>query len=147
MPLHFSILAPGLGSDPTHVLRLSRSLGFAGVLFPLRSPLIDLTELSLTGRREFRHFLAADGQTLVALDIAAGPKGLLPGADNPHARIEPRNGILDAPPHRSVTVASSAGYITRSIRISTHECPASTCPYCSTIRLIRSSFCAGLTSA
>src|SRR5205823_7187929 len=58
-----------------------RRLGFAGLAFPAVSSSVDLTGLSATGRREFRHLLGSQDQQLAGVWADLGPKGFGPGAD------------------------------------------------------------------
>ncbi len=43
--------------------------------------MIDLNDLSVSGRRDFRHMLAANAQTLESLLVDVGVKGLMPDGD------------------------------------------------------------------
>ncbi len=70
-----------LGTDPRATVVAARQLGFSGVQFDSRTPALDLTALSGTGRREFLHLLSSQGQQLVALRTTVGPRGLGPDAD------------------------------------------------------------------
>src|SRR4051812_7695816 len=76
-----SVVAAALGDDPRQTPRTARSLGFAGLLFDAFGTAIDLTELSITGRREFLHVLSAADQQLAGLRVELEPKGFGPGAD------------------------------------------------------------------
>ena len=80
---HFpiSVLASAISDDPRAVARVARSLGFEGLQFPAQSAMLDLQKLSLSGRRDFCHILAANAQTLESLFVDAGAKGLMPGGD------------------------------------------------------------------
>lgn len=49
--------------------------------FAAIAPSLDLTSLSGSGRREFRHVLSSNDQQLVGLSVDLGAKGLGPGAD------------------------------------------------------------------
>jgi sugar phosphate isomerase/epimerase len=80
-PLRYSVTATALSTDPREAPTLARQLGFAGVLFEAFSPSLDITTLSSTGRREFRHLIASTGMELVGVRADLGPKGLWPGAD------------------------------------------------------------------
>jgi sugar phosphate isomerase/epimerase len=60
---------------------MARAAGFAGLQFDASSTALRLPELSLSGRREFRHLLSAQDQQLVGLRHDLGSKGLGPGAD------------------------------------------------------------------
>jgi sugar phosphate isomerase/epimerase len=79
--LKLAVVASALSTDPRTAPRLARVAGFAGLLFDARWGALDITELSLTGRREFRHMLSAQDQQLVGLRYDVGSKGLGPGAD------------------------------------------------------------------
>src|SRR4051794_8680428 len=79
--LTFAVTAAMLDADPRAAARTARSMGFSGLLFDAFGASIDLTELSLTGRREFRHVLSSADQQLAGLQVELGPKGFGPGAD------------------------------------------------------------------
>jgi len=76
-----AVSAAALTDDPRRAPLLSRRLGFAGLEFPAASSAVDVTELSATGRREFRQLFSAQDQQLVALAADLGPRGFAPGAD------------------------------------------------------------------
>jgi len=79
--LRLGIVAAALSDDPRAVPRLARVAGFDGVLYDAYSTTLSLPDLSITGRREFRRLLSAEGRDLVGLRADAGPKGFAPGAD------------------------------------------------------------------
>jgi sugar phosphate isomerase/epimerase len=79
--IKLSVTASSLGDDIRQAPRLSRTLGFAGILFDAISPALNLTEFSASARREFLNLLSAQDQRLVGLQIDLGNKGLAPGAD------------------------------------------------------------------
>src|SRR3954469_20703126 len=79
--MNISIMASALSADPREALSRSRALGFGGVVFDAVTRAIDLSDLSVTGRREFRHVVQSNGQTLVALRADIGQNGFSPGAD------------------------------------------------------------------
>lgn len=76
-----SVVASALSLDGHEAPRLSRQAGFNGLLFDAYSPSLNLPELSQSGRREFRHRVASEAQTLVGVQMNLGPKGFGPGAD------------------------------------------------------------------
>jgi sugar phosphate isomerase/epimerase len=76
-----AVVAGAVSSDPREAPTLARQMGFGGLLFDAFSSTLDLTSLSATGRREFRHVLATAGVKLVGLRADLGPKGLGLGAD------------------------------------------------------------------
>src|SRR2546421_9112241 len=76
-----AVSAAALTDDPRRAPQLSRRLGFGGLVFPAASSAVDVTELSATGRREFRQLFSSQDQQLVALAADLGPRGLSPGAD------------------------------------------------------------------
>src|SRR4051812_27021444 len=76
-----AVSASALTDDPRRAPQLSRRLGFAGLIFPAASSAVDVTELSATGRREFRQLFSSQDQQLVALAADLGPRGFAPGAD------------------------------------------------------------------
>lgn len=79
--MQISVTAPTFSSDPRDTARLSRDAGFTGLLFDAYSKALSLPDLSVTGRREFRHVLSAQEMLLVGLQGDLGAKGLGPGAD------------------------------------------------------------------
>jgi sugar phosphate isomerase/epimerase len=79
--IHLGVFASVLSADPRAAIRAARSNGFEGIQFQASSSGIDLTELSATGRREFRNTLSGQDQQLVGLRADLGPKGLAPGSD------------------------------------------------------------------
>src|SRR5947199_6519284 len=79
--ISFSILTPALSDDPHQAPRVARQLGFAGLQFDMFSASLNLPDLSASGRRDFKHLLAAQDQQLAALRLDIGPKGLAIGAD------------------------------------------------------------------
>ena len=70
-----------LSNDPREAAHLARGLGFTGLLFDAYSNALALPDLSLTGRREFRHVLSSNDLELVGLQGDLGAKGFGPGAD------------------------------------------------------------------
>lgn len=80
-PAQLGVLAAALSNDARAAARSAREANFAGVLFDAISPSLDLTELSTTGRREFRSAIASQDVQLIGLRADAGPKGFGSGAD------------------------------------------------------------------
>jgi sugar phosphate isomerase/epimerase len=76
-----AVSAAALTDNPRRAPQLARRLGFAGLVYPAASASLDLTELSATGRREFRQLFSSQDQQLVALAADLGPRGFAPGAD------------------------------------------------------------------
>src|SRR6476661_3294769 len=79
--LNFSVMASAISDDLRDAARRARSAGFAGLIFDAYSSRLNLVELSASGRRDFRHLLAAQNQQLAALSVDIGPKGIDLGAD------------------------------------------------------------------
>lgn len=79
--LRIGIIAAALTTDAREAPRLARVLGFDGLLFDAYGPALSLPDLSQSGRREFRHLLAAESRQLVGLRADLGPKGLTLGVD------------------------------------------------------------------
>ena len=79
--LKLAVVASAFSNDPRTAPAVARKAGFTGLLFDARGNALDVTELSGTGRREFRHLLGAQDQQLVGLRHDLGSKGLGPGAD------------------------------------------------------------------
>jgi sugar phosphate isomerase/epimerase len=76
-----SVTASTLSSDPREAIASARALGFGGVLLDAFSAGLDITSLSATGRREFRHLLSSSDQHLVGVRVDLGTRGFGPGAD------------------------------------------------------------------
>lgn len=79
--LKLAIPARILDEDLRVAAQRSRQLDVQGIEFAAYSPSHRLPDLSATGRREFRHLLAAQQRELAAVHVDCGPKGLGPGAD------------------------------------------------------------------
>src|SRR5687767_7005380 len=79
--IKFGVVPGTFGSDPRESAVRSRAAGFAGLQFDSRTSNLDLTDLSTSGRREFRRLLSSQDQQLIGLRSDLGPKGLGPGAD------------------------------------------------------------------
>jgi len=81
-PQHlYSVNASALSTDPREAAVLARRAGFGGLLFDAYSTALNITDLSATGRREFRHVLSAQDRQLVGFHVDLGVKGFGPGAD------------------------------------------------------------------
>jgi sugar phosphate isomerase/epimerase len=74
-------MANALGDDARQAMSIARTMGFSGIVFDAHSPSLDLTSLSITGRREFAHLLRSNAQTLAGIRADIGPKGFSKGAD------------------------------------------------------------------
>lgn len=81
MDLKFSTIASALSDDPREAPRISRRIGFAGLQYDAFSPRLRIPDLSLSGRRDFRHTLATHDQDLAGLRVDTGAKGLSSDAD------------------------------------------------------------------
>jgi sugar phosphate isomerase/epimerase len=68
-----------LSNDARDAADAARQAGFNGLQFDAVTASLDLTTLSITGRREFRHMLAQQDQVLCGLSASAG--SFLPGGD------------------------------------------------------------------
>ena len=79
--LQIGVVAEAFASDAREAVKSARASGFTGVQFQAFSPQLNLTELSQTGRREFRHILSSSDQQLTGLRVDVGPKGFGPGVD------------------------------------------------------------------
>ena len=77
----FAILAAALTDNPHEAPRLARGAGFAGLLFDAYSARFNIPDLTLSGRRDFRHMLAAQDEQLSGLRVDIGIKGISIGAD------------------------------------------------------------------
>ncbi len=80
-PLLYAVNASALSTSPRDAAMLARKLGFSGLLFDAYSSALTVTDLSVTGRREFRHILSAQDRQLVGFRVDLGVKGFGPGAD------------------------------------------------------------------
>ncbi len=60
---------------------MARRAGFGGILFDAFSPTLNVSDLSATGQREFRHLLSSQDCQLAGLRVDLGAKGFSPGAD------------------------------------------------------------------
>ncbi|MCC7349036.1 MAG: sugar phosphate isomerase/epimerase [Phycisphaerales bacterium] len=65
-------------------IRTASAAGFGGILLDAATAHLDLTTLSTTGIREFRHLLSAANVKLTALRAPLDPKGFSHGADIDH---------------------------------------------------------------
>ena len=81
MKTRFATLASIFGNDARVSVRLAREAQFDGLMFDAYSNALSIPELSQTGRREFRHTLAAHEIGLAGLQGDLGAQGLGPGAD------------------------------------------------------------------
>jgi sugar phosphate isomerase/epimerase len=77
----YAVNASTFSTDPREAAVLCRRAGFAGLLFDAFSSGLNVTDLSSTGRREFRHVLSAQDRQLVGFRVDLGIKGFGPGAD------------------------------------------------------------------
>ena len=75
------VVAATFSTNAREAARAARSAGFEGLQFDAFTAALDLTELSQTGRREFRHVLASSDQQLIGLRVDVGPKGFGLSAD------------------------------------------------------------------
>jgi hypothetical protein len=80
-PLSYAVNASALSTDPREATLRARQLGFAGLLFDAYGTGLTITDLSATGRRDFRHMLSAQDRQLVGFRVDLGVKGFGPGAD------------------------------------------------------------------
>ena len=81
MEVKLAIVAAALSDDPREVPGLARRLGFVGVQYDAFGVRLRIPDLSLSGRRDFRHMLATQDQELAGLRVDTGAKGLSSGAD------------------------------------------------------------------
>ncbi|HEX8524596.1 MAG TPA: TIM barrel protein [Tepidisphaeraceae bacterium] len=72
------VLASALSGDAREAAVFARQLSVGGILFDAYMRELNLTQLSQTGRREFRHVIASNNLELVGLRYDAGPEGLGP---------------------------------------------------------------------
>jgi|GEM_PF-924180 len=79
--LQLGVLASTLSPDIAESARLAREAGFSGLLFDAVSTGLDFTELSVTGRRDFRRVIGQQGQQIIGLSVSAGTDGMSRKAD------------------------------------------------------------------
>ncbi|MEA2708299.1 MAG: hypothetical protein QOF78_900 [Phycisphaerales bacterium] len=79
--LQLAAVATAFSPDPREAAAAARVNGFRGLQFDAFSAAMNLTDLSQTGRREFRHMLSGNDQQLVGVRVDVGNKGFGPGAD------------------------------------------------------------------
>jgi sugar phosphate isomerase/epimerase len=77
----FAVVASALGSDARQAPTLARKAGFSGLLFDAFSSELNVSDLSATGRREFRQVLSSQDRELVGFRADLGAKGFGPGGD------------------------------------------------------------------
>jgi sugar phosphate isomerase/epimerase len=81
LPYLYAVNASTFSTDPREAAIAARRAGFSGLLFDAYSASLNITDLSSTGRREFRHILSAQDRQLVGFRVDLGIKGFGPGAD------------------------------------------------------------------
>lgn len=81
MDLKIATIAAALSDDPRESPGIARRLGFSGLQYDAFGARLRIPELSVSGRRDFRHMLASQDQELTGLRVDLGAKGLSPGAD------------------------------------------------------------------
>ena len=79
--IRLAVVAQALSADPRQAARASRLMGVEGLQFDGVSSGLDLTQLSASGRREFRHILSSQDQAIASLRGDAGTRGFSVGAD------------------------------------------------------------------
>ncbi len=77
----FSVWGPAFGHDLRTVAPLVRKAGFHGIQLDAGSRMLNLAELSSSGRREVRHLLGSIDLQLTSIRIDFGGAGLGPTAD------------------------------------------------------------------
>ena len=75
------VTASAVDIDVRVAARRAREAGFDGLSFDAFGPGVELTQLSATGRREFRHVLTSLNEELISLNLELEPAGFGPGAD------------------------------------------------------------------
>lgn len=76
-----SIVAAAYSDEPRIAARAASAAGFAGLLVDAATTAVDLTGLSGTGIREFRHVLSSANLKLAGVRATLDHRGLSPGAD------------------------------------------------------------------
>jgi sugar phosphate isomerase/epimerase len=80
-PSLLAVVAAAIDSDVRNAARISRQLGFAGLLLDVSMPGLNLTDLSQSGRREVAQVLRSENQRLAAIRFDLGPTGITPRTD------------------------------------------------------------------
>jgi|SRR5579859_2757146 len=83
--IQLAVVAQALSTDPRQAARAARMMGADGLQFDGVSSAFDLTQLSASGLREFRHVLSSQNQSIASLRGDAGTRGFSIGADVDHA--------------------------------------------------------------
>jgi sugar phosphate isomerase/epimerase len=79
--IRLAVVAQALSTDPRQAARAARLMGAEGLQFDGVSSGLDLTHLTASGRREFRHVLSSQDQVIASLRGDAGTRGFSVGAD------------------------------------------------------------------
>jgi sugar phosphate isomerase/epimerase len=79
--ISYGVVAAALSADAQEAAEAANRAGSSGLLFDAATRGLDLTELSITGRRHFRQILSRQNQQLIGLRADGGVKGLSLGAD------------------------------------------------------------------
>jgi sugar phosphate isomerase/epimerase len=79
--MKFGVTLDSLGDDIRRSADAARAIGFSGVVAPLRSSAVDLTQLSKSGAREFLQLFSSRGLRLTAIQHDLPPTGMRPGGD------------------------------------------------------------------
>jgi sugar phosphate isomerase/epimerase len=79
--IRLAVVAQALSTDPRQAARAARMMGVEGLQFDGVSSELDLTGLSASGRREFRHVLTSQDQVIASLRGDVGTRGFSVGAD------------------------------------------------------------------
>jgi len=82
--IQLSVVASALGSEVPAIAQSARQAGIRGLQFDAVSSTLDLTQLSMSGRREFLRFLSQQERQFVGLRLSAGDRGVGKGADVDH---------------------------------------------------------------
>jgi len=83
--IRLAVVAQALSTDPRQAARAARMMGVGGLQFDGALSGLDLTQLAASGRREFRHVVSSQDQTIASLRGDAGTRGFSVGADVDHA--------------------------------------------------------------
>jgi sugar phosphate isomerase/epimerase len=81
MDVKLAVVAAALSDDPREAPRLSRRAGFKGLQYDAFGPRLRIPDLSVSGRRDFRHTLSSQDQELAGLRVDTGANGLSASAD------------------------------------------------------------------
>src|SRR5688500_4257725 len=81
MEVKFAVVTAAMSDDPREAPHVARRAGFNGLQYDAFGARLRIPDLSVSGRRDFRHMLASQDQELAGLRVDTGSKGLSSEAD------------------------------------------------------------------